>query len=68
MNKTIKEQRITCPHCGHHLKIAIDPSGGDQDFYDTCPACCKEIHYALHIDEYHHKIQLAIDSDNEQIF
>lgn len=68
MTKQICEERIACPHCGHHLRIAIDSSGGDQDFYDECPACCKEIHYKLHIDEYYQTIQLVVDSDDEQIF
>ncbi len=68
MTKSISEQPIKCPHCGHNIRIAIDSSGGDQDYYDECPACCKEIHCHLHIDEYHQKIQLTIDSDDEQVF
>lgn len=64
----IKEERIECPHCGHHLFVSLDPSGGDQDYYEECPACCKEIHLNMHIDEYHQKLQLAIDSDDEQVF
>ena len=68
MTKNLNEKRIECPHCGHHIWITIDSSGGDQDYYDECSACCKEIHYKLHIDEYQQKIQLSIDSDDEQIF
>ena len=68
MTQNISEQRIECPHCGHQIKVAIDSSGGDQDYYDECSVCCKEIHYHLHIDDYYQKIQLAIDSDDEQIF
>ena len=68
MPQDISEKRITCPHCGHHLHVTLDSSGGDQDYYDECPSCCKDIHFNLHIDEYHQKIQLAIDSDDEQVF
>jgi len=68
MQHKLTEQRITCPHCGHHLHTTIDSSSGDQDYYDECPACCKEIHYNLHIDEYRQKVQLAVDSDDEQVF
>lgn len=68
MRQELTEKRITCPHCGHHLHATIDSSAGDQDYYDECPACCMEIHYRLHIDEYHQKIQLAVDSDDEQVF
>ncbi len=63
---TIK--RIHCPHCGHHLRVALDTTFGDQNYYEECPACCKDIHLNLHIDEYRQKIQLAIDSDDEQVF
>lgn len=68
MPQDLKEQRIHCPHCGHHLRVTLDTSAGDQNYYEDCPACCKEIHLNLHIDEYHQKIQLGIESDDEQVF
>ena len=68
MPKELSNQRIKCPHCGHHLHITLDSSEGDQDYYDTCPSCCKEIHLSMHIDEYRKKIELAVDSDDEQVF
>ncbi|XQW86777.1 CPXCG motif-containing cysteine-rich protein [Thalassotalea piscium] len=68
MSRTISEQRIECPHCGHHLFITIDTSGGDQDYYEDCPSCCNEIHLNMHIDDYLQKVKLAIDSDDEQVF
>lgn len=68
MPQSITDKRITCPHCAHHLFVTLDSSEGDQDFFDECPACCMEIHYRMHIDEYHQKILLAIDSDDEQVF
>lgn len=68
MQNQLNEKRITCPHCGHHLHTLVDASAGDQDYYDECPACYKEIHYHLHIDEYRKKIKLSVDSDDEQVF
>lgn len=64
----VKQQKINCPHCGHHIFLMLDPTSGDQDYYDECPACCKDIHLNMHIDEYQQKIQLAVDSDDEQVF
>jgi len=64
----VKQQRITCPHCGHHMFVMLDTSLGDQDYYDECPSCCKDVHLNMHIDEYRQKIQLAVDSDDEQVF
>jgi hypothetical protein len=68
MNKNIFNERIECPHCGHHIFITLDTSGGDQDYYEDCTACCAPIHLNMHIDEYYQKIQLAIDSDDEQVY
>ncbi|MEW6991490.1 CPXCG motif-containing cysteine-rich protein [Colwelliaceae bacterium 6441] len=64
----ITQQKIICPHCGHHIFLALDPSEGDQDYYDECTACCKDIHLNMHIDEYRQKVQLAVDSDDEQVY
>jgi|TARA_B100000767_G_C19393082_1_gene380655 transcription elongation factor Elf1 len=68
MINQLTEKRITCPHCGHHLSTTIDTTSGDQDYYDECPACCMEIHYHMHIDDYRKKVQLTVDCDDEQIF
>lgn len=68
MPKDILEQKIQCPHCGHNLHVTIDTTLGDQNYYDECPACCREIHLNMHINEYRQKIELAVDSDDEQIF
>ncbi len=64
----IQNQTIECPHCGHHVHIALDTTSGDQDYYEDCQACCRPIHLNMHIDEARHKIQLNIDSDDEQVF
>ncbi len=68
MINQLTEKRISCPHCGHHLSATIDTTSGDQDYYDECPACCMEIHYHMHIDDYRKKVQLPVDCDDEQIF
>ena len=68
MQNEIIDKKIHCPHCGHNIHITLDSSAGDQNYYDECPACCRDIHLAMHIDEYRQKIKLAIDSDDEQVF
>ncbi|HDZ34472.1 MAG TPA: CPXCG motif-containing cysteine-rich protein, partial [Pseudoalteromonas sp.] len=30
--KDFLSQRITCPHCGHHIHLDLDASSGDQDY------------------------------------
>ncbi|KPM78510.1 CPXCG motif-containing cysteine-rich protein [Pseudoalteromonas lipolytica] len=61
-------QRISCPHCGHHIHVALDASDGDQDYYEDCAACCNPIHLNMHIDYARNKLELHVDSDDEQIF
>ncbi|REL26773.1 CPXCG motif-containing cysteine-rich protein [Thalassotalea euphylliae] len=68
MLEDLQQQRIECPHCGHHLHVTLDPSAGDQNYYDECPACCSEIHFVMHIDEIGQKIELHVDADDEQVF
>ncbi|MGF1761257.1 CPXCG motif-containing cysteine-rich protein [Photobacterium sagamiensis] len=66
--KNFSEQSVVCPHCGHNIKITLDTSGGSQEFYDECPACCNAIHLNMQVDELHKTINLFIDADDEQIF
>ncbi len=62
------EKAINCPHCGHRIRITLDTSNGDQEFYDDCPACCNAIHLSFHVDTQHNNVQLFVDADDEQIF
>lgn len=66
--KDFLSQRITCPHCGNHIHLDIDASMGDQDYIEECSACCNPIHLNMHIDHVNKKLELHIDSDDEQIF
>lgn len=66
--KDHKFQRINCPHCGHHVTVEVDTTNGDQDYYEDCAACCNPIHLNMHIDRQYNKVELSVDSDDEQIF
>ena len=63
-----KFQRITCPHCGHHVDVELDTTLGDQNYYEDCAACCNPIHLNMHIDRIYNKVELSVDSDDEQVF
>ncbi len=64
----LQNKTIECPHCGHHLHVSLDITQGDQDYFEDCPACCNPIHMNMHIDELRKKVQLSVDSDDEQVF
>ncbi|QWL05999.1 CPXCG motif-containing cysteine-rich protein [Shewanella indica] len=59
---------MCCPHCGHHQKVELDASGGDQEFYNDCRVCCNPIHMRLHINDQRHMIELYVDGDDEQLY
>jgi phage terminase large subunit GpA-like protein len=69
MTKPIQDLSILCPHCGHHIHLQIDCSEEiDQNYYDECPACCRDIHINLHQDRIEQQLDIAVDADDEQIF
>ncbi|WP_371372615.1 CPXCG motif-containing cysteine-rich protein [Thalassotalea aquiviva] len=68
MPQVVSRKTIECPHCGHHLHVTLDTSQGDQNYYESCPACCNDIHMTVSIDDYHQKIRLMVDADDEQYF
>ncbi len=42
---------ITCPHCWSAFDITIDPSGGNQEYYEDCPVCCASIELRVWMDD-----------------
>ena len=52
MPHKLKEQRIECPNCGHNIRVSLDASEGDQDYYDECPACCREMHLNASVNSF----------------
>jgi hypothetical protein len=35
--------RITCPYCGERFEAIVDASGGDSEYVEDCPVCCRPI-------------------------
>lgn len=43
----LKEVRIECPYCGENIRVFVDASGGDQQYYEDCQVCCRPIFFDL---------------------
>ena len=37
----------SCPYCGEPAEAALDLSGGDQEYIEDCPVCCRPIIFNL---------------------
>ena len=67
-SKALIEKTILCPHCGHPFHLSLDISGGDQNYYEECPNCCRDVHVRLHLDDAHQRIVVGLDGDDEQLY
>jgi hypothetical protein len=38
---------LRCPFCGERFETQVDASGGDADYIEDCPVCCRPI--SLHL-------------------
>ncbi|MDN7124181.1 CPXCG motif-containing cysteine-rich protein [Pseudidiomarina terrestris] len=64
----LHDAAVDCPHCGHHIHLAIDASQGDQDYQDECPACGSDVHIEITLDDVRDKIVVKIRSDDENFY
>lgn len=38
---------LQCPFCGERFEAVVDASGGDADYVEDCPVCCRPIRLRL---------------------
>ncbi len=46
----IESRRLRCPWCGERFEAQIDASGGDADYVEDCPVCCRPIVMHVEVD------------------
>jgi hypothetical protein len=42
---------IRCPFCGERFEAIVDASGGDADYIEDCPVCCRPIEMHLQVGD-----------------
>lgn len=42
---------IGCPYCGERIELAVDASGGDQQYVEDCQVCCRPISILVRVEE-----------------
>lgn len=43
--------RVRCPYCGERFEAIADASGGDAEYVEDCPVCCRPITFRLDAGE-----------------
>lgn len=43
----LETQDYQCPYCGEPVEAVLDLSGGDQQYVEDCPVCCRPILFDL---------------------
>jgi endogenous inhibitor of DNA gyrase (YacG/DUF329 family) len=38
---------VECPYCGERFETTADTSGGDQEYIEDCPVCCRPVEFHL---------------------
>ncbi|GGK07371.1 CPXCG motif-containing cysteine-rich protein [Pseudomonas matsuisoli] len=46
----LETQDYECPYCGEPVEAVLDLSGGDQQYIEDCPVCCRPIVFDLRSD------------------
>jgi hypothetical protein len=41
---------LCCPYCGERFEAMADASGGDAEYVEDCPVCCRPITFRLDAD------------------
>ena len=42
---------LRCPWCGERFEALADASGGDTEYVEDCPVCCRPITFRLDADD-----------------
>ncbi len=46
----LESQLYQCPYCGESAEALLDLSGGDQQYVEDCPVCCRPAVFDLSVD------------------
>ncbi|HLD66416.1 MAG TPA: CPXCG motif-containing cysteine-rich protein [Pseudomonas sp.] len=59
----LETQDYQCPYCGEPVEAVLDLSGGDQQYVEDCPVCCRPILFDLRSDGV--EWTLAVRTEND---
>lgn len=54
---------VRCPFCGERFEAIADASGGDAEYIEDCPVCCRPITMRMATDEEGNVERFDVDRD-----
>jgi len=61
----LEDIAVDCPYCGEHFETVVDISGGDQDYIEDCPVCCRPIEFRVRVDSQGELLEVNTFSQDE---
>ena len=61
----LEEIAVDCPYCGENFETVADISGGDQDYIEDCPVCCRPIEFQVRVDAQGELLEVNTFSQDE---
>jgi len=61
----LEDIAVDCPYCGKHFETGADISGGDQDYIEDCPVCCRPIEFQVRVDAQGELLEVNTFSQDE---
>ncbi|UVE16968.1 CPXCG motif-containing cysteine-rich protein [Pseudomonas sp. LS44] len=59
----LETQAYQCPYCGEPVEALLDLSGGDQQYIEDCPVCCRPIVFDLRSDGMEWSLDVRTEND-----
>lgn len=56
-------KKVRCPFCGERFETYADASGGDAEYVEDCPVCCRPITMRMETDDDGNVERLDLDRD-----
>jgi hypothetical protein len=61
----LEDIAVDCPYCGECFETVADVSGGDLDYIEDCPVCCRPIEFQVRVDAQGELLEVNTFSQDE---
>jgi len=58
------EHDISCPYCGEHITVLVDPSEAFQRYIEDCQVCCNPMNLSVSVTHPDDSIAVRAETDD----